>query len=74
MISVFIRQGNGELTECQSDADTLAKCRTLRLQGATGRELIGQVMAVDPNAPPLSVRLAGVDDSGKAFEEFFCYS
>lgn len=73
-LSVFIRQSNGELTEAPADPGLLAQCRALLAQGVTGRDLIGRVIEIDPAAPPLSVRLAGVDADGAPVEEFFCYA
>ncbi len=72
-ISVSLGQANGELLEWKADEVLLLKCRTLRSQGASGRELIGHMTEVDPGAPPLSMRLAGVDAEGESFEEFICY-
>ncbi|MDP9044581.1 MAG: hypothetical protein M3O01_07215 [Pseudomonadota bacterium] len=73
-LSVFIRHANGELTEAPADDALLAHCRALVADGITGRELIVRVFEVDPKAPPLSVRLAGVDATGATIEEFFCYA
>ena len=72
MVKVSVREAGGALSEWEGDETILTRLRQLRDQGMAGGALIERLVQVDADAPPLSIRLSGIDAAGNTIEEFIC--
>jgi len=73
-ITISIRLDNGELSEWVADEGLYAQYLELKAGGLLGGALVRELIEVDPQTPPLSVRFFGADPTGAVIDELVCYT